>query len=339
MTRQGKIFSILRIAFGIVWAIDAAFKWMPAFLNGLPDMIGGSIADQPVLIANVLTLCLKIISIEPHFFAVLIALTESALAIGLILNVFPKTIYTFGFIYSLFVWGIPESFGGPYAAGSTDVGTGIIYAFVFAAFYFERFGGKNAAQNTAIDAAKKIEADKSHRKDMAIKILILVAVILFALLVSPYIIIRNNSAPVADMNMGLGNSSSTSSEMSMSAMQQTFELASSTAPGGIIAPVPTISFTLTKDTLDGWDLHIDTTNFTWTPQNINQAPVADQGHAHLYIDGNLIVLLAPWYHIESALLPPGTHTVTVSLNANDHSVFSYHNKYIEVSQTLVVGQI
>ena len=28
-----------------------------------------------------------------------------------------------------------------------------------------------------------------------------------------------------------------------------------------------------------------TTNFTLTPQNINQTPVVDQGHIHLYIDG------------------------------------------------------
>jgi len=30
---------------------------------------------------------------------------------------------------------IPEGFGGPYTAGATDIGTGIIYAVVFAALY------------------------------------------------------------------------------------------------------------------------------------------------------------------------------------------------------------
>ena len=41
--------------------------------------------------------------------------------------------------FSLLVWSVGEAFGGPYAAGSTDIGTAIIYAFVFAALYFERF--------------------------------------------------------------------------------------------------------------------------------------------------------------------------------------------------------
>jgi len=103
-------------------------------------------------------------------------------------------------------------------------------------------------------------------------------------------------------------------------------------PTGI--PIPTIDFTIVKDTLDGYDLHITTTNFTFTPQNINQAPIADQGHVHLYIDNTLVVLLAPWYHIDSSALPSGKHTITVSLNANDHSLFTFQGKPIEATQTL-----
>jgi nitrite reductase (NO-forming) len=33
----------------------------------------------------------------------------------------------------LLVWGVPEGFGGPYSSGATDIGTGIIYALLFAA--------------------------------------------------------------------------------------------------------------------------------------------------------------------------------------------------------------
>jgi len=29
------------------------------------------------------------------------------------------------------IWAVPEGFGGPYGTGSTDIGTGIIYAFAF----------------------------------------------------------------------------------------------------------------------------------------------------------------------------------------------------------------
>ena len=97
--------------------------------------------------------------------------------------------------------------------------------------------------------------------------------------------------------------------------------------------VPTVSFTLTKDGAnDGWNLHILTTNFTFTPQNENTAPVANEGHAHLYIDGKLSVVYGPWYHVDA--LAPGEHTVTVSLNANDHSIFTYKGVKIQS-----VGQV
>jgi hypothetical protein len=115
--------------------------------------------------------------------------------------------------------------------------------------------------------------------------------------------------------------------MSPDMMQKTFDVPAGTA-------VPTVSFTLTKDTLDGYDLHVTTTNFTLTPQNINQTPVVDQGHFHFYIDGTLYVVFGDWYHIPSTELPPGKHTVTVSLNANDHSVFWANGQNIQSTQTV-----
>jgi nitrite reductase (NO-forming) len=42
-----------------------------------------------------------------------------------------KIAYLGGMVLSLLIWAIPEGFGGPYGPGSTDIGTGIIYSFVF----------------------------------------------------------------------------------------------------------------------------------------------------------------------------------------------------------------
>ena len=41
--------------------------------------------------------------------------------------------YLVGMVYSLVLWSVPEGFGGPYGPTSTDIGTAIIYAFVFLA--------------------------------------------------------------------------------------------------------------------------------------------------------------------------------------------------------------
>jgi nitrite reductase (NO-forming) len=56
---------------------------------------------------------------------------EVALGVALVLGFMRKIAYLGGIIFSLFIWAIPEGFGGPYGPGSTDIGTGIIYSLVF----------------------------------------------------------------------------------------------------------------------------------------------------------------------------------------------------------------
>lgn len=140
-----------------------------------------------------------------------------------------------------------------------------------------------------------------------------IIVILIALLAAPYLVNR----PAAPEMTSMG-----------AMMQKMFPL------DNAAAPVPTVSFTLTQGAPDGWYLHIITTNFTFTPEKINTAPVADEGHAHLYIDGKLTVVMGPWFHIPGDAVSPGKHTVMVSLNANDHSVFANNGQPIEAMQTL-----
>jgi hypothetical protein len=195
-------------------------------------------------------------------------------------------------------------------------------------------------------------------KNGIIGILSILVIILVAFLVSPYLVTHTSTAQQTDMPPGMvmksfyigplsviASSSGMNSDMAGMDMKANAPVASTTliVPTGLLAsttaPIPTISFILNKDTLDGWDLHVTTTNFTWTPENINKAPIADQGHAHLYIDGALTVLLGPWYHINGVLLLPGRHVITVSLNANDHSVFSVNGNNVEDTETLEVSPI
>jgi len=92
-----------------------------------------------------------------------------------------------------------------------------------------------------------------------------------------------------------------------------------TLPDGEHAP--TLKVKLHPDTVAGWNLEIITTNFTFTPENVNQDSQAGEGHAHVYVNGEKLArLYSPWMHISR--LPAGRTTVSVSLNANDHSPFS-----------------
>jgi uncharacterized membrane protein YphA (DoxX/SURF4 family) len=62
---------------------------------------------------------------------VLTGITETALALVLVLGVARRAGYTVGAMYAFLVWAVGEGFGGPYVTGSTDIGTGIIYTILF----------------------------------------------------------------------------------------------------------------------------------------------------------------------------------------------------------------
>ena len=82
--------------------------------------------------------------------------------------------------------------------------------------------------------------------------------------------------------------------------------------------IPSITLDVIKDTASGWNLHLITENFTFTPENIDQVVDKPEGHAHVYVDGvKAARIYGPWFHL--AGLTPGPHTIRVSLNANDHS--------------------
>ncbi len=127
--------SLLRIVFGIIWAIDAAFKWTPSFQSSYLAQVKAAAVGQPHWLAWLFRTAESVIQIDPHAFAVATALVESLTAFGLIIGFARRAGYLIGLGFSLVVWALAEGFGGPYTAGSTDIGTGIIYAVVFAALY------------------------------------------------------------------------------------------------------------------------------------------------------------------------------------------------------------
>ena len=58
---------------------------------------------------------------------------------------------------------------------------------------------------------------------------------------------------------------------------------------------PSLAILLHKDMMSGYNLEIRTTNFTFTPEKVNQANTPNAGHAHVYANGNApkrVVLLS-----------------------------------------------
>jgi len=93
---------------------------------------------------------------------------------------------------------------------------------------------------------------------------------------------------------------------------------------------PSLTLTAHKDAMAGWNLHIKPTHFNFAPAQVNSANVVGNGHAHLYINGEKITrLYSNWYYLNN--LQPGSHSVTVALNANDHGPLVLDGQHISAT--------
>jgi thiosulfate dehydrogenase (quinone) large subunit len=313
-------FAFLRIAFGGVWGIDAWFKWQPAFQSGLTSMLTAMLDGQPAWVASWIELWIKIVSVHPYLFAILIALTETAIALSLIFGFLTRMALGGSMVFAFLIWSVAEGFGGPYVAGSTDIGCAVIYIFVAIALWL---GASWRAYSIDAELEKKypnffLWKDSAaprgleDKKDVITVLLVLGIIILGSILLVEH-------AP----NMQTGPGAMAPAGMTL----KTFDLKPSD-------PVPTVNFTIARDpvSMGGWDIHITPTNFIFTPQNVNSAPVADEGHVHLYVDNTMYIVYGNWYHLDD--VSAGPHTITVALFANDHSIFSENGQYIEATTTI-----
>ncbi len=131
-TNRTMAIALLRIAFGLIWFVDAALKWQPAFQANFSQIVSGGAQGQPGFFSWWFGLWELIVSGRAPIFAVLAAITETYLALALIAGFARKFTYAIGIAYGLFVWSVAEGFGGPYVPGTTtDVGAALIYSFVF----------------------------------------------------------------------------------------------------------------------------------------------------------------------------------------------------------------
>jgi hypothetical protein len=244
-----------------------------------------------------------------------ILLIVTPLTIGLLLLLKPNRItgsIALGFL--LLIWWVGQDFGMLSSGTGTDPNTApLIALFILPLFLDNR--KIQASKGEEKNDAYWIERLSPQRKDGLIKFMLLLIIVLGSVLT-------------------VYHPPSTSSAVSPGSMTpvgmtlKTFDVPASET-------TPTIVMELKKDTMDGWDLHVVTAHFTFTPQKINGAPVAGEGHVHLYIDNTLYVMLGPWYHIDGSQISPGTHTITVTLNNNDHSVYAVNGKYIQAQQQVV----
>jgi uncharacterized membrane protein YphA (DoxX/SURF4 family) len=126
---------LVPIFFGLIWAIDAYFKWLPDFQHNFMKIVQGGAASQPGWLGPWYQFWQTALQPYAHSLALLSAIIESVIAVALIVGFARKPLYIVGALWSFGIWAIPEGFGNVSRAAYTDIGTSIIYVAVFAALW------------------------------------------------------------------------------------------------------------------------------------------------------------------------------------------------------------
>lgn len=121
--------TLFRVLFGVIWVIDGSLKFAAGFVNAFVRSISGD--GQPAWLQGWFTFWANAVNGNATFWVYLVGSLELALGFALVFGFMRKIAYIGGAILSLFIWAVPEGFGGPYGPASTDIGTGAMYALLF----------------------------------------------------------------------------------------------------------------------------------------------------------------------------------------------------------------
>ncbi len=88
-------------------------------------------------------------------------------------------------------------------------------------------------------------------------------------------------------------------------------------------PVPFVRVHMQADSMDGFNLYLETRNFRFAPELVDTVNVTNAGHAHLYLNGEKVArMYSPWHHVSAKSLRDGINRLEVELSANDHSTWA-----------------
>jgi thiosulfate dehydrogenase [quinone] large subunit len=135
--------AVVRILFGLLWAIDALFKWLPGFVNGqtLTHELGGAAGVSLPVEHQWLQLWNTVGLADPSLFAHILAVIETLAAIALIFGVFSNVALIGSAILSFGIWSGAEGMHLPwFQPGQTDLGPSVGYIFASLGLFFAAAG-------------------------------------------------------------------------------------------------------------------------------------------------------------------------------------------------------
>lgn len=93
------------------------------------------------------------------------------------------------------------------------------------------------------------------------------------------------------------------------------------------AAVPEIMLHPYKDSMGGWNIHLMTKNFKFSPESAGKDDVMGEGHAHLFINGKKTArVYGEWIHVT---IGKGSNKIKVNLTTNSHKDYYSEGKAVE----------
>jgi hypothetical protein len=99
--------------------------------------------------------------------------------------------------------------------------------------------------------------------------------------------------------------------------------------------IPMVKLMVTPDSLAGWNMEIQLTNFGFNPAQMNQSSKPTEGHAHLLLNDRKVArIYGTWNHIPK--LPKGQNVLKVVLMTNKHETLTTNGQPIGGQVTIDV---
>ena len=134
--------AVVRIFFGLLWAIDAWLKWRPGFIHG--QMLTHELnpdAVQTPMVHSWVQLWHDVAAVNPGTFATGTAVIETLLAVALIFGILTNLTLIVTAVFSFGIWTAPEHMHLPWTTpGMTDLGPSIGYVVAALALFVAAAG-------------------------------------------------------------------------------------------------------------------------------------------------------------------------------------------------------
>ncbi|MHB8252382.1 MAG: hypothetical protein ACYDEV_01460 [Acidiferrobacter sp.] len=129
---QDLAFAVMRIVFGVIWAVNTVLEANQPYINHFLGSIVERVKGQSDVVRAYLHGVIHVVNVlGPNHVAIATVVLDGLLALSLLTGVALRPLARLGVVYSLFLWSTVGGFGGPYVAGATDPGTAIVYALTF----------------------------------------------------------------------------------------------------------------------------------------------------------------------------------------------------------------